>query len=1003
MLVTLALGLAWAELASVSAQTAPDDEEVAVSATVPETLVSVVGLTSPGALVVVAAPDMIVGVTPPADEQGRFAESFVLSPQSGIMPGEEVVFTLTAQDKEGRRASPLERRARLMLAANNMLGWAILPPTVELSAAVISPSEALTVSGRGAPDSEVVLSIDGILAGNLVSADAEEGQWERTLTGPSRAGVYRLQAINQDGMGRISEATSVRFEVRAQRTPPGPSGPSVPSRPAPTPVVSPTRTPTPTPRPTATPVPDPVAATRPPHPPLSLCRRKRQSGRPGQYRQLSCPRLSQLPGRSPQPRCLPRKPQGITLSASDFSVERGGVLVYTVQLAARPKSEATVQVSHVGGCSLDLSPGALTFTPDDWNAQQTVTVGVKLGASVGECIINHSDNSGNTADATITVTDSGLRPLPQATLTGVQDTLSLPEGSMFTYTLGVDPRPDGEAVTVMLSSDNDDVEFLGGDGSYVRELTLNYSSATLPRDVTVTAGADSDAEDNPFKVRHRVLGNNIVVVSAIISDNDRIADDHGLGFAVSPSPQSLPEGGQGEYQVRLSARPRGRTVIHFETASAGSIHIRGPCGGARDLTLLTFTTGNWDQPQTVAFNVCGDSDDSDDIFTLTHRVYNDPSCTDFSGDCETLLVGEVRIQVIDDDTSGLTIDAVDLSIVDEGVSKTYTVRMDIPVRREVTVTISSSARSKVQVSPETLTFMAGDWDAPQTVTADALEDNDYNDDAAVLTHRTSLTSSTFLLRVAVNDNDRRPNFVFDGSDSMAGNECRFSDVPEGASREYSLKLDGPPLENVVVSISSGAPGLVTPSATELTFTPGNWETAQAVTVTVGLGAPERAALAHLATGSGYVDRLVGRVIVSRDARPGFYFPLCDVPPVFTDVAECDVLVVPQGQSGSYGMRLRRQPASEVIVTVTHEGDSHVALKQTAGGEALATLEFTFNAGNWNVEQFAHFTAIDTGSTEEVADALVHEADGAGYEDQLVGRFIIRVVDRDRTRTSTTAP
>ena len=124
---------------------------------------------------------------------------------------------------------------------------------------------------------------------------------------------------------------------------------------------------------------------------------------------------------------LPRKPQDITLSASDFSVERGGVLVYTVQLAARPKSEATVRVSHDGGCPLDLSPGALTFTPDDWNAQQTVTVGVKLGAVVGECIINHSDGSGNTADATITVTDSGLRPLPQATLTGVQDTLSLPE------------------------------------------------------------------------------------------------------------------------------------------------------------------------------------------------------------------------------------------------------------------------------------------------------------------------------------------------------------------------------------------------------------------------------------------------------------------------------------------------------------------------------------------------------------------------------------------------
>ena len=425
----------------------------------------------------------------------------------------------------------------------------------------------------------------------------------------------------------------------------------------------------------------------------------------------------------------------------------------------------------------------------------------------------------------------------------------------------------------MLSSDNDDVEFLGGDGSYVRELTLNYSSATLPREVTVRAGADSDAEDSPFKVRHRVNGNNVAVVSAIISDNDRIADDHGLGFAVSPSAQSLPEGGQGEYQVRLSTRPRGRTVIHFETASAGSIHIRGPCGGARDLTPLTFTTGNWDQPQTVAFNVCRDGDD---IFTLTHRVYNDPSCTDFSGDCETLLVGEVRIQVIDDDTSGLTIDAGDLRILNEGDSRPYTVRMDIPVRREVTVTIDSSTR-KVRVSPETLTFMAGDWDAPQTVTVNVLEDDDYNDDAAVLTHRTSLTSSAFLLRVAVNDNDQRPNFVFGGCDSMVGNECRLSNVLEGGSREYSLKLDGPPLPNVIVTISEDATGLVTPSATELTFTPGNWETAQAVTVTPSAWALRRGlrwptAPPARATSNGRLERSLsagtpGRAFTSPCALP----------------------------------------------------------------------------------------------------------------------------------------
>ncbi len=211
-----------------SASTQATGYEIGVSGTVPGTDLRVMGITSPRALVGVVALELIVGMAL-ANVNGEFDRVFSISSLPGLTHGQEVSFTLTAQDTEGLRAAPLEVKAVIRLAQENGLEWVILPPTVRLSAAVIYPADDLTVSGRGAPDSDIVLLVDGTPYQSTVDADAD-GQWMQTLRGPWSVGSHEVQVINQDGMGRISEATSARFTVRTRpgTTAPRPVTPTPP-------------------------------------------------------------------------------------------------------------------------------------------------------------------------------------------------------------------------------------------------------------------------------------------------------------------------------------------------------------------------------------------------------------------------------------------------------------------------------------------------------------------------------------------------------------------------------------------------------------------------------------------------------------------------------------------------------------------------------------------------------------------------------------------------------
>ena len=205
-------------------------------------------------------------------------------------------------------------------------------------------------------------------------------------------------------------------------------------------------------------------------------------------------------------------------------------------------------------------------------------------------------------------------------------------------------------------------------------------------------------------------------------------------------------------------------------------------------------------------------------------------------------------RAVTNNTPGVLLSASVLTLA-EGGSGSYTVRLAAPPSASVTVTITSS-NAEVTVDDtdgmttgvqNTLTFTTGNWDAAQTVTVSADEDDDQAADSATLTHEIggaseydSLAEPT--LTVTVNDNDSAnsaPEYPADTAErSFDENAAPGTDIGEplaatdaDASDTLTYSLGG--TDAASFDIDSGSGQLRTKSAVTYDF-----EAKSSYTVTV---------------------------------------------------------------------------------------------------------------------------------------------------------------------------
>ena len=523
--------------------------------------------------------------------------------------------------------------------------------------------------------------------------------------------------------------------------------------------------------------------------------------------------------------------RALVFSPQQVDVDEGDTATYTMRLATRPSGAVTVTLSS-GDTDAVTVPASFTFTRSNWNQPRTVTVsGVEDNDTSDETVeVTHTASRGGYGSVMGTVTVNVTDDDDARALVFSPQQVDVDEGDTATYTMRLATRPSG-AVTVTLSSADTDAVTVPGSFAFTRG---NWNQ---PRTVTVRGVEDDDAGNEAVTVTHTASRGGYGSVTGTVLV--RVDDDDTEAFVFSESSVDVDEGDTATYTLRLATLPRNTVTVTLSSGDTDAVTVP---------TSLAFTTGDWDQPQTVTVTGVEDNNTTDEIVTVAHTA---------SGGGYGSATGSVTVNVADDDDARALVFSPPLVDVDEGDTATYTMRLATQPSGPVTVTLSSGNTDAVTV-PASFVFTTGNWNQPRAVTVRGIEDDDTSDGSVEVSHTASgggygSVTGTVTVRVADDDTEA---FVF--SESSV-------DVDEGDTATYTLRLATLPRTTVTVTLLSADTDAVTVPAS-LEFTTGDWDQPQTVTVT-GVEdnntTDEIVAVAHTASGGGY-GSVSGTVTVTVD-------------------------------------------------------------------------------------------------------------------------------------------
>lgn len=327
-------------------------------------------------------------------------------------------------------------------------------------------------------------------------------------------------------------------------------------------------------------------------------------------------------------------------------------------------------------------------------------------------------------------------PTPGFSVIPANNLLTTESGGTASFTVALHTPPTADVTIGVASSDP-------GEGTASpATLTFTVNDWNVPQTVTVT-GQDDALTDGS-------VAYSIVLAPATSTDTNYLglnpddvavanADNEG-GITVSPTSGLVTTegGGTNSFTVVLNTQPTADVTIGMSSSD--------PTEGAVSPASLTFTTGDWNTPQTVVVTGVDDFVDEGDIAYTIVTAAATSADTTYNG----INPADVSGSNTDDDTAGLTVSAsgpIGLTVVEAG-NTNYTVVLNSQPSADVTVNVTTSNTAQGgTVAPNTLTFTAANWSNAQPVTVTGADDL-VPDDSFVFTV-TNVVSSSDPLYAAV--------------------------------------------------------------------------------------------------------------------------------------------------------------------------------------------------------------------------------------------------------------
>ncbi|MBZ0291032.1 MAG: hypothetical protein K8L99_00545 [Anaerolineae bacterium] len=498
------------------------------------------------------------------------------------------------------------------------------------------------------------------------------------------------------------------------------------------------------------------------------------------------------------------------------------------------------------------------------------------------------------------------------------------------------PDPTNQTLTLTFSQPQDSFSLsFGTDGNtdfQVQGLLSSGVVFTLP-----FTGVDVPATGFP---RGTATGSGTVFDQLILSssatrfvmDNLVTTDAPVPGMTVTESggTTDITEGGATDsYTIELDVAPSANVTIDITPDAQCTVLP----------TTLTFMPGNFDTPQAVTVTAVDDG-----VIEGAHSCVITNSIGAGSAS-EYLSVGNetVTANVTDNDVAGVTVNPTTISIAETAPgSNTYALVLDTVPSASVTITPASSDITQCTVSGA-VTFTTGNWDTPQNVTVTAVDDAlAEGAHFCTITNTVQAGSATEYLPVMVSS--VTANITDNDVAGVTVNPTTIS-IAETApgSNTYDLVLDTMPTASVTITPASSDITQCTVSGA-VTFTTGNWDTPQNVTVTAVDDALVEGA--HFCTitntvqaGSAaeYLPVMVSSVTANITDN--------DVPGISPGMLP--VNITEGGATDTYTLVLNTIPTNDVDITITP--DAQCTVNPTT---------LTFMPGNYDTPQQVTVTAVD---------------------------------------------
>jgi hypothetical protein len=632
-----------------------------------------------------------------------------------------------------------------------------------------------------------------------------------------------------------------------------------------------------------------------------------------------------------------------TLSATNLTTtESGGKATFNVALTSQPLATVTLNFTNGNASQGSLSTSKLTFTTNNWNTPQSVTI-----TGLDDHLLNGDVTYHITGTATSTDTNYNALTMPQVTVVNKEEDLlgtlisvsptsvqTNETGGTTSFKVVLTQLPVGQ-VTVNLVNSNPAEGTLSASS-----LVFTLANWRTAQTVTITPVDDQMVNGD---VLYQITGTassidpafNGMAMNPVTVDAKGEADT--AGISVSATTLTTSESGTtATFALALTSEPAAAVTINLNETVVGQGSLSG--------NSITFNPNNWNVPQTV--NVHG-LDDHLINGNISYQIIGIASSADPHYD--GMQMAPVSVANQEADSAGISVGQTSLQTTESGGIASFTVRLTAEPIVPVTITLTNGNAVQGALSQTSLTFDSTNWNTPQTITVIGLDDHLNNGNVTYqITGKASSSDSHYngMLMPTVTVVNREADVA---TYTLSTNALTTSEA--GTADMFSLLLTSQPSATVTVTFTSNNAGQGTLSESSVTFTASNWNLPHYVTLT-GLDD-------HLVNGN--INYRITGAFTSTDGNYNSQSLAINVVNLENDAAgfaesPTYIITTESGAQATFNIALTSQPTAPVTINFT----STAPIQGTFSGSVI------FTTSNWNVPQAVTVTGTP--------DHLPHDGD-----------------------------